>query len=137
MAGTRPPTRPTPWCVNAHLSEHPDSEPRHSGLPELPEKPGLCEKLREVSSGCPPKSAATIHHKIFNQSPAKEHRNTLRTKTQDGTLLDFRNRHRPSGRPSISTCPGDTLLYLPCDPVVSIRGPGGHQRRLAVSVEFP
>jgi hypothetical protein len=73
----------------------------------------------------------------LRRSPAKEHRDTCRTKTQDGSLLASENLERPSGRPHICSCPRDTFPGLPCGPVVSTDAPDDHQTRRAVGVESP
>ncbi len=72
-------TKPTPWCVNNHLSEHPGTKPRHNGLPQVPEKSGLCRKPWEVSGRCHPGRSTTPIRRPLIPTSARTIRPMVRT----------------------------------------------------------
>jgi hypothetical protein len=75
--------------------------------------------LSRCPSGCPPGGPRTPSRGL-RRSPAKEHRDTCRTKTQDGTFLASENRERPLRPTTRFLVPP---RYLPGSPLASEAAP--------------
>ena len=111
-----------------------DWDPVAAASPPSRQRRHLVTRLRRCPPGVIPSGPQTpITRPVA--APANQPQDTSRDETQNDTLLASRNRKRPSGRLPIFRALGDTVPWLPCYPVVSIDGPDGHPRRLAVVVE--
>jgi hypothetical protein len=130
------PTRPTPWWANNHPSEHPDREPRRNELPDL-FAPTLPASWPLVVSHPGVLPAGREHpSRGLRRSPVKQHRDTFAPRHRKALSFRQKTWNAPRGRPPISTCLRDTVLWFQCHfaslvtPTPTLRGSQPRQSHL-------